>query len=82
MGPSRKNSSRQRNEHVQKSGGRSMHGVFKGRQGQCNWSEMGKGASRKDDVREVARGRVCRIWYPALKILLFTLSEMGAMGGF
>ena len=54
----------------------------RGRQeGQCNWSEMGKGANRKDDVREVARGRVYRTWYLTLRILVFTLSEMGVMGG-
>ena len=43
---------------------------------------MGKGANRKDDVREVARGRVYRTWYLTLRILVFTLSEMGVMGGF
>lgn len=25
-------------------------------EGQCSWSEMGKGAGRKDDVREVTGG--------------------------
>ena len=51
-----------------------MPGMFKERQeGQCSWSEVGKGAGRLHDVREVAGDKVCRTWQPTVRTLAFTL---------
>lgn len=60
-----------------------MPGMFQERQeGQVSWSEVGKGVGRREDVREVAGGGVCRAWQPPVRTLTFTLREMGAIGRF